>query len=163
VDGTVLARPIEQAVAAGELRGLELWAATCRDEGAMFRPEAPAAERDRLTEEAWRRPAGELVAAHVAAGGRGWLSRFDHVPGLAPFTTFGATHGADNACLWAQPPRFPARPLLGRTGADMGPADLAVTDSLHAAVRSFAHGDGPGWPAGADEVVIGGRRGGATS
>lgn len=150
VDGTVLPGPIGPAVAAGELRELELWAATCRDEGAFFLPDGSAAERDRLTEDAWRRPARELVAAHAAAGGRGWLSRFDHVLGLAPFTALGATHGADNACLWAHPPR----PLLGRPGAPMGPADLAATEVLHGAVRSFVQGTGPGWPAGPDEVVL---------
>jgi para-nitrobenzyl esterase len=127
------------------LREVELWVGTCRDEGAFFLPDAPAAEQAQLTERAWRAPADDLVAAHARAGGRGWSSRFDHVPALAPFTRLGATHGADNACLWAQPPHFPARPLLGRAGGPMAEADLEVTEVLHDAVRSFVHGEGPGW------------------
>jgi para-nitrobenzyl esterase len=161
VDGELLARPVEEAVAAGALRDLELWAGTCRDEGAFFLPDAAPAAQAELTERAWRRPAADLVAAHVRAGGRGWLSRFDHVPDLAPFSRLGATHGADNACLWAHPPRFPDRPLLGRAGGPMSAADTAVTDALHDAVRSFVHGEGPGWPGWTPAVpgprLIGGR------
>jgi para-nitrobenzyl esterase len=97
-----------------------------------------------LTDEMWARPVWDLVQAQADAGGRAWLSRFDHTPGLAPFDRMGPTHGADNACLWAHPPRFVERPILGRPGADMGPADRAVTAALHASVLSMV---GTGTPA----------------
>ena len=67
----------------------------------------------------WVRPAVELAEAQAAAGGRAWLSRFDHAPGLTPYDALGPTHGADNACLWAPPPRFVERPLLARPGGPM--------------------------------------------
>jgi para-nitrobenzyl esterase len=87
-----------------------------------------------LTDEMWVRPAEEMALAQHAAGGRAWLSRWDHAPSLAPFDVLGPTHGADNACLWAHPPRFVERPLLDRPGAEMAEADLSVTRTLHAAV-----------------------------
>ncbi|MGY1639124.1 carboxylesterase family protein [Geodermatophilus sp. SYSU D00742] len=87
-----------------------------------------------LTDEMWVRPAVELAEAQAGAGGRAWLSRFDHSPSLPPFDVLGPTHGADNACLWAAPPRFVERPLLARPAADMSAADLAVTAALHDAV-----------------------------
>ncbi|NEK56365.1 carboxylesterase/lipase family protein [Geodermatophilus sabuli] len=87
-----------------------------------------------LTDEMWVRPAWALAEAQTAAGGRAWLSRFDHTPSLPSFAALGPSHGADNACLWAHPPRFVARPLLARPGGDMTPADLAVTAALQAAV-----------------------------
>jgi para-nitrobenzyl esterase len=87
-----------------------------------------------LTDEMWVRPAWELAEAQSAAGGRAWLSRWDHATGLPPYDTLGPTHGADNACLWARPPRFVERPLLDRPGGPMGPADLPVTAALQAAV-----------------------------
>jgi para-nitrobenzyl esterase len=83
-----------------------------------------------LTDEMWVRPAWDMAQAQAAAGGRAWVSRFDHAPSLPPFDSLGPTHGADNACLWAHPPRFVERPLLGRAGAPMSEADLAVTAAL---------------------------------
>jgi para-nitrobenzyl esterase len=38
-----------------------------------------------LTDEMWVRPVVGLAEAHSAAGGRAWLSRWDHAPGLAVF------------------------------------------------------------------------------
>ena len=105
-----------------------------------------------LTDEMWLRPAWRLAEAQAAAGGRAWLSRFDHAPSLPPFDRLGPTHGADNACLWAHPPRFVERPLLGRPAAPMGPADLAVTAALHDSVLALVRGGTPaagvldGWP-----------------
>ena len=96
-----------------------------------------------LTDEMWVRPAWELAEAQAAAGGRAWLSRFDHAPALPPFDRLGPTHGADNACLWARPPRFVERPLLDRPAADMTPADLAVTAALHESVLSVVRGGTP--------------------
>jgi para-nitrobenzyl esterase len=89
-----------------------------------------------LTDEMWVRPIWDLAEAQAAAGGRAWVSRWDAAPGLPPYDALGPTHGADNACLWAHPPRFVERPLLGRPGGTMGPADLAVTATLQAAVLS---------------------------
>jgi para-nitrobenzyl esterase len=106
-----------------------------------------------LTDEMWVRPAWQLAEAQAAAGGRVWLSRFDHAPALPPFDVLGPTHGADNACLWAHPPQFVERPLLSRPAADMTPADLAVTAALQqsvlATVRTGNPADGvlDGWPA----------------
>jgi para-nitrobenzyl esterase len=96
-----------------------------------------------LTDEMWVRPAWALAEAQSAAGGRAWLSRFDHAPGVPPFDVLGPTHGADNACLWAHPPRFVERPLLARPAADMGPADLAVTAALQRAVLGTVTGGTP--------------------
>jgi para-nitrobenzyl esterase len=87
-----------------------------------------------LTDEMWVAPAWALAGAQAAAGGRAWLSRWDHAPGLPPFDVLGPTHGADNACLWAHPPRFVERPLLARPGAPMRPADISAAATLHAAV-----------------------------
>jgi para-nitrobenzyl esterase len=89
-----------------------------------------------LTDEMWVRPVWDLAEAQAAAGGRAWVSRWDHTPGLPPYDVLGPTHGADNACLWAHPPRFVERPLLDRPGGTMGPADLSVTATLQAAVLS---------------------------
>ena len=96
-----------------------------------------------LTDEMWVRPAVELAEAQAAAGGRAWLSRFDHAPGLPPYDALGPTHGADNACLWAAPPRFVERPLLARPGGPMSAADLAVTAALHASVLAVVGGGTP--------------------
>ena len=101
-----------------------------------------------LTDEMWVRPAIQLAEAQAAAGGRAWVSRFDHAPTLPPYDTLGPTHGADNACLWAAPPRFVARPLLVRAGGPMSPADLAVTATLQAALLAVIRTGTPamaGW------------------
>jgi para-nitrobenzyl esterase len=87
-----------------------------------------------LTDEMWVQPVLALAEAQRAAGGRAWVSRWDHTPGLAPYDVLGPTHGADNACLWAHPPRFVERPLLGRAGGEMTPVDRAVTRVLQDAV-----------------------------
>jgi para-nitrobenzyl esterase len=91
-----------------------------------------------LTDAMWQRPMADLAAAQTEAGGRAWVSRFDHQPALAPFTTLGPSHGADNACLWADIPDFIERPVLGRRGGPMTPADIEVTATLQAAVLRFA-------------------------
>jgi para-nitrobenzyl esterase len=104
-----------------------------------------------LTDEMWVRPARTLAEAHTRAGGRVWLSRFDHAPSLPPFDALGPSHGADNACLWAMPPQFIGRPLIQRPGGTMTAADLAVTDALQASVlgmvrdRTPAVGALAGW------------------
>jgi para-nitrobenzyl esterase len=101
-----------------------------------------------LTDEMWVRPAIQLAEAQAAAGGRAWVSRFDHAPTLPPYDTLGPTHGADNACLWAAPPRFVERPLLARPGGPMSPADLAVTATLQGAVLAVIRTGTPamaGW------------------
>ncbi|MGY1824535.1 carboxylesterase family protein [Geodermatophilus sp. SYSU D00079] len=106
-----------------------------------------------LTDEMWVRPAWRLAEAQAAAGGRAWLSRFDHAPALPPFDVLGPAHGADNACLWARPPRFVERPLLSRPAADMTAADVAVTAALQGSVLATVRGGTPatgalgGWPA----------------
>jgi para-nitrobenzyl esterase len=91
----------------------------------------------------WVRPVVELAEAQSAAGGRAWVSRFDHAPALAPFDVLGPTHGADNACLWAHPPRFVERPLLGRPGAAMSEEDLTVTAALLDSVLAVVRGGTP--------------------
>ncbi|MGY1603569.1 carboxylesterase family protein [Geodermatophilus sp. SYSU D00815] len=96
-----------------------------------------------LTDEMWVRPAVSLAEAQATAGGRAWLSRFDHAPSLPPFDVLGPSHGADNACLWAHPPGSVERPLLRRPGSGMTPADLAVTDALHASVLATVAGGTP--------------------
>jgi para-nitrobenzyl esterase len=96
-----------------------------------------------LTDEMWVRPAWAMAEAQAAAGGRAWLSRFDHAPALPPFDSLGPTHGADNACLWAHPPRFVERPLLHRPAAGMGSVDLAVTEALHASLLAVVTGGSP--------------------
>ena len=80
---------------------------------------------------------GPVAEAQVSAGGRVWLSRFDHAPSLPPFDVVGPSHGADNACLWARPPRFVERLLIQRPGADMTAVDLAVTEALQASVPTM--------------------------
>lgn len=119
---------------------------------ACYQATAAAGEDPRqrlLTDALWHRPLEELAMAQVRAGGRAWLSRFDHRPALAPFTTLGATHGADNACLWAHIPAFVERPVLGRAGGPMTLADIEVTARLQASVLDFAAvgepGKGAGW------------------
>ncbi|WP_371552234.1 carboxylesterase family protein [Streptomyces sp. NBC_00554] len=100
---------------------------------------------DLLDDTMWLIPAIRLAEAQHAAGGQVWFSRFDHVPGLPPYDRLGATHGADNRCLWARPPAF--NNLAGLPPAPpMGPADLAVTATLHRAVRAFLHTGAPDWP-----------------
>ena len=96
-----------------------------------------------LTDEMWVRPAVELAESQADAGGRAWVSRFDHAPALPPYDSLGPTHGADNACLWAAPPRFVERPLLARPGGPMSPADLAVTAALQASVLAVVGGGTP--------------------
>jgi para-nitrobenzyl esterase len=101
-----------------------------------------------LTDEMWLRPAILMAEAQAAAGGRAWVSRFDHAPGLAPYDTLGPTHGADNACLWAAPPRFVERPLLTRPGGPMSADDLAVTEILQGSVLALVGRGAPalaGW------------------
>ncbi|WP_448624185.1 carboxylesterase family protein [Geodermatophilus sp. URMC 64] len=96
-----------------------------------------------LTDEMWVRPVVELAEAQATAGGRAWLSRFDHTPSLPPFDVLGPSHGADNACLWAHPPRFLERPLLLRPGGPMTAADLAVTEALQASVLAMVTDGNP--------------------
>lgn len=103
---------------------------------------------DLLDDAMWQIPAIRLAEAQHSAGGQVWFSRFDHVPGLPPYDRLGATHGADNRCLWARPPAFNNLPGLPPSPR-MGPADLAVTATLHRAVRTFLHTGAPGgtpWP-----------------
>ena len=99
-----------------------------------------------LTDEMWVHPAEDMALAQTAAGGRAWVSRWDHAPGLPPYDVLGPTHGADNACLWARPPRFVERPLLARPGGDMTAADLAATRALHAAVLGMVRTGTPALP-----------------
>jgi para-nitrobenzyl esterase len=96
-----------------------------------------------LTDEMWVRPAVLLAEAQAAAGGRAWVSRFDHAPSLPPFDVLGPTHGADNACLWAAPPRFVERPLLARPGGLMSDGDLAVTSALFDSVLGVVQNGTP--------------------
>jgi para-nitrobenzyl esterase len=96
-----------------------------------------------LTDEMWVGPIRELAEAQAAAGGRAWLSRFDHAPALAPYDVLGPTHGADNACLWAHPPRFVERPLLSRPGGPMSEADVAVTEALLGSVLGVVRSGSP--------------------
>ena len=142
VDGAVLPVPPLDAVP-----GVPLWLQTCRDEMAMFRPELPTAEQARRTAEWWEGGVRDLAAAHP---GPTWTGRFDHAPAVPPFGVLGPTHGADNACLWAHPPRFVERPLLGRPAAAMSAADHAVTEELHDALARFVHEGELPWTPGAD-------------
>ncbi|CCH88377.1 Carboxylesterase [Modestobacter italicus] len=122
----------------------EVYAATARPE------EDPV--QALLTDEMWVQPAWELALATSAAGGRAWLSRWDHAPDLPPYDRLGPTHGADNACLWAHPPFFVERPLLARPAGDMTDADLAVTAALHDAVLGMVQAGTPATGALADWV-----------
>ncbi|MDV7214677.1 carboxylesterase/lipase family protein [Streptomyces prunicolor] len=100
---------------------------------------------DLLDDTMWLIPAIRLAEAQQASGGQVWFSRFDHVPGMPPYDRLGATHGADNRCLWAHPPAF--NNLAGLPPAPpMRPTDLAVTATLHRAVRAFLHTGAPDWP-----------------
>jgi para-nitrobenzyl esterase len=159
VDGTVLPVAPLDAIRAGALADVPLWVQTCRDEMALFLPDADPAEQARLTAGWWERGLLDLASAQAAGGGTVWTSRVDHAPALAPFDRLGPTHGADNACLWAHPPRFPERPLLGRAGGDMAAADVAVTAALHDALARLVHGEPLPWAAGAafPGTVFGGR------
>lgn len=148
VDGAVLPVAPLDAVRAGALADVALWVQTCRDEMALFLPDADPAEQARLTAEWWERGLHDLADAQVTGGGTVWTSRFDHTPALAPFDRLGPTHGADNACLWAHPPRFPERALLGRAGAPMSDADRAVTAALHDALQRIVHGRPLPWAPG---------------
>jgi para-nitrobenzyl esterase len=164
LDGRVVPVQPATAIGTGALRGTALWFGSCRDEMTLLvrsTDDAVAVARGRvgddafdralavyratarpdedavqalLTDEMWVRPVQRLAEAQAAAGGRAWVSRWDHAPGLPPYDRLGATHGADNACLWAHPPRFVERPLLHRPGGAMRPVDLAVTRTLHEAV-----------------------------
>ena len=96
-----------------------------------------------LTDEMWVRPVESMARAQAAAGGRAWLSRFDHAPALAPFDVLGPTHGADNACLWAARGRFVERPLLARPAAVMGAADEVVAGVLQSAVLGLVRTGSP--------------------
>jgi len=104
-----------------------------------------------LSDAMWQRPLEELAQLQDKAGGRVWLSRFDHAPQLEPFQSQGPTHGADNACLWAHLPAFVERPILKRAGGPMTLADIEVAARLQACVLCFVHEgrpDGPTrWPA----------------
>jgi para-nitrobenzyl esterase len=104
-----------------------------------------------LSDAMWHRPLEELAQLQDRAGGRVWLSRFDHAPQLAPFRSQGPTHGADNACLWARPPAFLDRPVLKRAGGPMTLADIEVAARLQACVLRFARegrpDDAARWPA----------------
>jgi para-nitrobenzyl esterase len=103
-----------------------------------------------LSDAMWHRPMEELAQLQDKAGGRVWLSRFDHAPSLEPFRSQGPTHGADNACLWAHPPAFVDRPVLKRAGGPMTPADIDVAARLQACVLRFVHegrpDDATHWP-----------------
>ena len=95
----------------------------------------------------------ELAEAQAAAGGRAWLSRFDHAPGLPPYDVARPDPRRGQRVPVGAPPRFVERPLLARPGGPMSPADLAVTAALHdsvlAVVRRRHAGDGllAGWQA----------------
>jgi len=108
-----------------------------------------------LSDAMWHRPLEELAQLQHSAGGRVWLSRFDHAPRLEPFLSQGATHGADNACLWAHLPAFLDRPILKRAGGPMTLADIEVAARLQACVLRFLHKERPDdamhWPAFATE------------
>jgi para-nitrobenzyl esterase len=104
-----------------------------------------------LSDAMWHRPMQELAQLQSQAGGRVWLSRFDHAPRLEPFLSQGPTHGADNACLWAHLPDFIDRPVLMRAGGPMTLADIEVAARLQACVLRFAARGRPDiaatWPA----------------
>jgi para-nitrobenzyl esterase len=114
-----------------------------------------------LSDAFWHRPLADLARRQVAAGGPVWLSRFDYRPALEPFLSQGPTHGADNACLWAHPPNFIERPILGRKGGSMTPADIEVAAALQASVLNFvangvpdAAGTWPRFEPGAERIAI---------
>ncbi len=104
-----------------------------------------------LSDALWHRPLAELARVQAAAGGQVWLSRFDHSPALEPFLSQGPTHGADNACVWAHPPNFMFRPVLGRRGGPMTPTDIEVTARLQSSLLRFVARGAPdaaeNWPA----------------
>jgi para-nitrobenzyl esterase len=104
-----------------------------------------------LTDALWQRPLAELARIQAAAGGRVWLSRFDHRPALQPFLSQGPTHGADNACVWASPPTFAYRPVLGRNGGPMTLTDIEVAARLQSCLLRFVTSGAPDtvefWPA----------------
>jgi para-nitrobenzyl esterase len=135
---------VDDAVAVARARvGADVFDRALAVYRATARPDEDAVQAV-LTDEMWVRPVVELAEAQAAAGGRVWLSRWDHSPSLPPYDVLGPTHGADNACLWARPPRFLERPLLGRPGAEMTPADQEVTRALQDAVLGMV---GTGSPA----------------
>jgi len=167
LDGTVVRAQPADLAAAGGLTDVALWFGSCRDEMAGFLAGGPegavAVARERLggafddlidlyrrtavpgedplqallTDEMWVRPVWAMAEDQAAAGGAVWVSRFDHAPSLPPFDVLGPSHGADNACLWARPPRFVERPLLRRPGGAMTADDLAATDALQASVLAM--------------------------
>ncbi|MGA5508168.1 carboxylesterase/lipase family protein [Streptomyces umbrinus] len=122
--------------------GEETWATLSHAYAAVAEADRDP-QLDLLDDTMWLIPAIRLAEAQHAAGGQVWFSRFDHVPGLPPYDRLGATHGADNRCLWARPPAF--NNLAGLPPAPpMSAADLAVTATLHRAVRAFLHTGAPG-------------------
>jgi para-nitrobenzyl esterase len=90
-----------------------------------------------------QRPMQELAQLQSQAGGRVWLSRFDHAPRLEPFLLQGPAHGADNACLWAHLPEFIDRPVLKRAGGPMTLADIEVAARLQRASCALPRAAGP--------------------
>jgi para-nitrobenzyl esterase len=85
-----------------------------------------------LTDAVYRRPASELAAAQVAAGGRAWTYLFSATP-QGP--ALGAFHGSDLGYAFDK-----------LTGAGLGtPENLAVRDDLIGAWRAFAAEGDPGW------------------
>jgi para-nitrobenzyl esterase len=104
-----------------------------------------------LSDALWHRPLADLAGSQAAAGGKVWLSRFDHRPQLEPFLSQGPTHGADNACLWAHPPNFMDRPILRRNGGPMTQADIEVAERLQSSLLRFMANGAPDtkevWPA----------------
>jgi para-nitrobenzyl esterase len=121
---------------------------------ACYRATASANEDPRqalLSDALWHRPLADLARGQAAAGGQVWLSRFDHRPALEPFLSQGPTHGADNACLWAHPPTFMDRPVLGRKGGPMTLTDVEVAARLQSCLLRFVASGAPDtteiWPA----------------
>lgn len=103
-----------------------------------------------LSDAFWHRPMAAIARRQSAAGGAVWLNRFDHRPALEPFLSQGATHGADNACVWAHLPNFVDRPILRRKGGPMTADDIEVANRLQSSMLHFAANGAPDaasvWP-----------------
>jgi para-nitrobenzyl esterase len=92
-------------------------------------------------------PAIRLAERQQRGGGRAWLMRYDHTPGIDPYPHLGPTHGADIPCLWSEVGVFlPSPAVTGGTPAPMPPADQQVAAALQDAVFALARAGSPEHP-----------------
>jgi para-nitrobenzyl esterase len=174
IDGDVLSDHPLREVARGAARDVSIVVSWCRDEMAGFddtsvlrtglepyvrriigeaewaRLETTYLERDALLADlVFGQPAIRLAEAQHAGGGRAWLMRYDHTPGIGDFPALGPAHGADIPLLWSGVGMFlpsPASPGIPPT--PMGKEDAAVAAALQDSLLALARTGVPSstWP-----------------